>query len=127
MSKRSKRAPKKLESIDPPFQSEWPKLEVRKSTVPPVCSEAVQTPTGMELVFDGWDDEPTRIFAVDPVILEQCKNPHTRETVRSMQAAVPPSRERPIQVTDAPRIPKAPPLPFIDLTEDDLEEWSEAV
>lgn len=54
----------------------------------------VATPTGEEIVPEGWDDEPTRIQAVDPLLLELCAG-RQRPTRRFHRVEMtPPSSER---------------------------------
>lgn len=44
----------------------------------------VMTPTGEEIVEPGWDDEPTVVREVDPLLLEIVQR-RPRATVRSMR------------------------------------------
>lgn len=48
-------------------------------------ASTVKTPTGDEIVEDGWDEEITLVKPADPLILEICAR-KPRSTVRQMQA-----------------------------------------
>lgn len=105
-------------TIDEPFElSEADLVEVAsdlKWSVPPAAFVAVG-PNGNELVDPTWCSEPTRIMSPEQTqaLLEEVRESqrleqhllqdiHTRPTVRSMQAVVPPSRPAPeVEVVDS--------------------------
>ena len=112
-------------TIDEPFELSSSDLELAEEdalpiellpsrrTVPPVSAlnYTVAGPRGNELVDPAWCEEQTVVMSADQLnqILEQerltqelVKNLHTRPTVRSMQAVVPPSRPCPeVTVVDS--------------------------
>jgi hypothetical protein len=114
-----------LDDLDMPFDL----TATKSSMTPPAMSQAVQTPTGMELVADDWDDV-TVVKHVDPLLLAACSL-HERPTLRSMPAVVPPSRRPPIEVHVMECIKPltlAPPPPDSgteELGEEDFLDWKD--
>lgn len=91
--------------LDEPFEPL--SLDLAGSSVPPVAPE-INSPWENELVHPDWLEEPTRVMKREELdrLLEQerlvqelVRNLHTRPTVRSMQAVLPPSSRPPVEVT----------------------------
>lgn len=79
-----------LAELDEPFP-ETPPLPL---STPPLDHWAiVSTPKGEEIVEKSWTDEPTRVMTKEEI--DALLSIHTRPTLRSMEAVMPPSSRPP--------------------------------